>query len=113
MARSNFAQLWIDLRAFVNSYRTASAKATARRRVARRGHITLEDNPIALNLRIWNRNRRKQRHRVRMHWVRVEILRVGKLDDAAQKHHRQTVGNVIDQRETVRNEQVSQPEFPL
>src|SRR5258708_34239803 len=113
MARSNFAQLWIDLRAFVNSYRTACAKATTRRRVARRGHIALEDNPIALNLGIGNRNRRKQRYRVRMHWVRVEIFRVGNLDDAAKIHHRHTVGNMLDHSETVRNEKVSQPEFLL
>ena len=56
---------------------------------------------------------RKQSERVRMNGIAEERLARRDLDDAAGAHHRDFVGDVVDDREVVRDEQVGEPELGL
>src|SRR6266511_3751343 len=79
MTRENFAQLWINPRALVNSYRAPSAEAAARWRIDGRGHIALQNDALAFLFGIWNRDRGQQRLRVWMQRECVKLRRSGNL----------------------------------
>ena len=59
------------------------------------------------------RDRREQRLRVRVQRPREQVGRVGELDDLAEVHHGDAVGDVADDGEVVRDEEVGQPEVAL
>ena len=93
----------------------AGVEAAARRRVDRRRHVALEDDPPAapLDLRVRDRDRRQQRDRVRVERPRLSSRRRRQLDDPAEVHHRDPVADVADDRQVVGDEQVRQPEPAL
>src|SRR5712692_1770338 len=109
------------LRAAAPLPRNAVARAgsgsgtTARRWIDRRGDVTLEDHalPRSLDERIRDRNRRKQRTSVRVARTPVELLTGRSLHDLAEVHDRNSVGDVLHDREVVRYEEVSEVELAL
>src|SRR5437667_11285754 len=48
-----------------------------------------------------------------MPWPRVQSIGRGDLDDLSQVHHRDSIGDVADHGEVMRNEQVGDPELAL
>src|SRR5579884_768757 len=94
---------------------TAWRKGTAAVRIDRAGHISLEDDPplLSLRLRIRRRNGGHQGLRVRMQGVPVQILAIGNLDDAPQVHHCHAVADVAYDAEIVGDEEIRELEFLL
>src|SRR5262245_28423475 len=113
MAGQDLTQLRIDMRTLFNRQRTACAEATTRGRIDRRGHVALQNYSLSFLLWIRNRNRREQRLRVWMQRLRVQLRRARNLHDAAEVHHCHTRRDVLDDGQSVRDEQVSEFEFFL
>ena len=103
------------LRADLLRLPAARPEAAAGRRVRRARHVSLEHDPRALAAlgRGLDRHRREERLRVRMHRRVVDLLARPDLDDLAEVHHRDPVGDVADDREVVRDEEVREPELAL
>ena len=66
---------------------------------------------LPLDLRVGDRDRRQQRDRVRMERVVVQVVGRRDLHDLAEVHDRDPVGDVADDRQVVRDEEVRQPEL--
>ena len=86
--------------------RRAPLLRTARRAVEHRGEIEL-----ALQIRVGHG--REQAQRVGMERIREQHFARRDLDDAAAAHHGDLVGDVVDDGEIVRNEEVREPELGL
>ena len=93
--------------------RAAGAEAAAGRRVDRARHVTREHDPGALAARDGLRVGREEGHRVRVQRPGEELVRGRDLDDAAQVHHGDAVGDVADDREVVGDEDVGEVELLL
>ncbi|MBW8896489.1 MAG: ABC transporter ATP-binding protein [Acidobacteria bacterium] len=65
-----------------------------------------KDTRRAPGCRIWHRNRRQQRARVRMRGSREDRFRFSHLHNLSQVHHRYPAANVTHQPEIVRDEQI-------
>ena len=93
--------------------RAPGVEPAARRRVDRRGHVALQDDPPLLlgHVRVRDRHRRQQGARVGVLRVLVQRVARGHLDDLAQVHDRHAVGHVLHHRQVVRDEQVGQVEL--
>ena len=93
----------------------ARVEATGNRGIGGARQVTLDANRLStpLHLRIRDRDRGKQGDRVRMQWVVVEVVRGSDLDDLAQVHDGDPVGDVTDDRKVVRDEEIGQPELTL
>jgi len=74
----------------------AGVKVASYRRVGGAGHVTLQDNALALLLdhRVGDGYGRQQRLRVGMQRTGVQRVAVGQFDDLAQVHHRHPVADV-------------------
>ena len=68
--------------------RAARAEAAAARRVHRARHVARQHDARASSARAAARDRREQRHRVRVQRPREELGRRRELDDLAEVHHR-------------------------
>src|SRR4029077_11525141 len=95
--------------------RAAGSKPAARRWIHRRGDVALQENTLtrALDERIGDWNRRKKRARVRMARAAVELMTGCDFHDLAQVHDRDPVGDVLHDREIVRDEEVGEVELAL
>ena len=93
----------------------ACAKAAAGRWVRRVRDVALEDDalPLAALRRLLDRDRRQERLGVRVRRPVVDVLLRADLDDLAEIHHRDAVGDVPDEREVVRDEQIGEAEVAL
>ena len=96
------------MRADVNGIAAAGMEGAAGRRVNGAGHVSLEDDPLLLALRVRHGHCGEQGNGIRVEGGRVKLCRVGTLHDLAQIHHRHPVGNVLDHPEIMRDEKVSQ-----
>src|SRR5579859_3552720 len=77
------------------------AEVAARRRIRRARDVAFEHDslpPPALR-RLFDRNCRKQRLCVRMSRLVVDLMLVADLDDLAEVHDRDPIGDVADDRE--------------
>ena len=74
----------------------AGAERAAGRHVQRTRHVALEDDALARsgNIGVRNRHRRQQRLRIRMLRVFVQFICIGNLDDLAEIHDCDALGNV-------------------
>src|SRR4051794_13702896 len=90
-------------------------EVAAGRRVHRRRHVALEDDPASatLHLRIRDGHGGQERHRVRVERPGVELLRRRRLDDPPEVHHRDPVADVAHDGQVVGDEQVGEPEPAL
>ena len=91
------------------------AETTTRGRVRRTGHITLEHDPspILPPCRIGDRNCGKERLRVRVRRVVVDLILVALLDDFAEIHHGDAIAEMAHHRQVVSDEQVGNAELVL
>ena len=103
----------LDLGADLLRDRAAGAEAAAGGRVDRARDVALEHDPLVLAARDRLRVRREERHRVRVERPAEELLRGRQLDDLAEVHHRDSVGDVADDGEVVGDEEVRQVEVLL
>ena len=105
----------VDLLANIHHIRAACMEMAPRSRIDRTGHVTSEDDALAFSCdhRIRNGNRGEQCFGIRMEGIFVERIPVSQLDDLAQVHHGDAVGNVTYNREIVGNEEIGQTEFVL
>ena len=83
--------------------------------VHRAGHVALQHDRLALpaERRVCDRHRREERARVGVLGLGVEQVSRGDLHDLAEVHHQHAVGNVPDDVEIVRDEDVCQTEVVL
>jgi hypothetical protein len=82
-------------------------------RIERTRNVPGEHRPFAPQAGIGQRNRGQQCLRVWMARRREQRPAISELDDPAQVHHGDPVGDVLDHGEVVRNEHVGQPELAL
>ncbi len=82
------------------------AKSATLWRIDRRRNISFYGFVIALDGRIGNGNGRQQGFGVSVPWVSVEFVSGGHLDDLAQIHHGDAVGNMLDDGKIVGNEEI-------
>ena len=89
------------------------AEPAPRRRVRRARQVALEQDPLAgaLAARVGQRDRRQQRLRVRVRRAARTARACRDLDDLAEVHHRDAVGDVPHHRQVVRDEHVAQAEL--
>ena len=87
---------------------TARVKAAAFRRVGRARDFAAQRRGVASGFArgIWRRRRGDQRTRVGMGWRIVDFAGGADLDDLAEIHHRDTVGEAEDAGKVVRNKQI-------
>ena len=95
--------------AAVDHVGAAGVEAAARRRIERARDLSLQHNPAALCPRFRHRDRGQQRAAVGMARFREQRVRRRRLDDLAEIHHGDAVGDVLDHGEIVRDEDVGQP----
>ena len=79
----------------------AGVKAAAGRRIERARHLALQHDAAALGLRLGHRDRRQQRAAIGVAGRGEQRLRFGGLDDAAEIHHGDAVGDVLHHGEIV------------
>src|SRR5579864_4608165 len=93
----------------------AGAEPAAGRRVRRAWHVALEHDPLPLAAlaRLLDRNRRQKRLRIRMRRALVDLVPRADLDHLAEIHHGDAIGDMPDDGEIVRNEDVREPEVAL
>ena len=96
-----------------DSDRASGMEWTARWRMQRTRHLTAQDDPFAHGARRGYRNGGEKCAAIGMPRICKQSLVGSDLDDAAEMHHRDPVGNVLHHRQIVRNEYVSQPKPPL
>ena len=115
MARAAVDELRLLLGADRLRLPAARAEAAARRRVGRARDVALQHDPLALAAlaRLLDRHRRQERLRVRMRRALVDVVLRADLDDLAEIHHRDAVGDVPHDRQVVRDEDVGQAEVAL
>ena len=90
------------------------------RRPQRARHVAFQPDalpafPLARRAaeRLGHRNRRQQRHRVRVPRLGVQLVPVGDLDDLAQVHDRHPVADMPDHGQVVRDHHVGQAQLVL
>ena len=78
-------------------------------------HVAAQHDPLAprAHVRVGHRHRREQRLGVGMHRQRADALGRPDLDDLAEVHHRDPVGDLAHHRQVVGDEHVGQPELVL
>src|SRR6266550_1780857 len=86
----------------------ARVEDTARRGIRRRRNVARENDSLLARLGIGDRNRREKSLGVRHQRLAVEIVRRRQLHDFAEVHHGDTVGDVLDNRQVVRDEHVGE-----
>ena len=105
----------LDLGADLRRVAAARVEAAAGGRVDRARHVALEHDPLALlgEVGVGHGHGREQRLGVGHDRPRVELLRRRELDELAEVHDRDPVGDVADDAEVVRDEDVGEVELVL
>ena len=93
--------------------RAAGVETAAGWRVERAWHIPLQDDLLALEIRVRDWNGRHQGLGVGMKRVLVQLYTVGQLDYLAQVHHGDPVADVLDYAHIVSDKEVGQVELAL
>src|SRR5262245_53061174 len=91
-----------------DSMGTTREKMASRWRRKRTWNITPQQLPLPPRVRLRDGDRCKQRTGIWMPWISEQLLRGCSLDDAAEVHDRDPVGDVLDHGKVVRNENISQ-----
>src|SRR6516162_6036 len=84
--------------------RAARMEGATFRRIERRGHIPFEHDALSLDTRIRDRRRLDECARVGMFRRIEDVLLSANLDDAAEIHHRDAVGDMLHDAEVMRDE---------
>ena len=109
----NGHQRWIQSSTAILHERTPGGKTASGRDVVRAGEISHQFMPVArlVGMRGWDR--RQQRLRIGMCRRCEQTIRSCDLDNAAEIHDRNAIGDVAHDREIVRNEQIGELQLPL
>ena len=86
----------------------SGVEATASRRICGGGNVAVQHDAVHLNVWVRVRDRREQRPRVRMERMREDVLLAAEFHHRAEVHNADLIRNELDDREIVRNEQISQ-----
>jgi FtsZ-binding cell division protein ZapB len=113
VAGGDFAEVGVDAGAVGDGLGAAGVEAAAGGRVDGRGHVALEDDAVALVRGVGDGDGGEQGARVGVERVGVQLLGRGHLDDAAEVHDGHAVGDVLDDGEAVRDEEVGEVELAL
>ena len=113
MRRANLTQGRRHLRADSLRQPTPRPKWAARGGIERAGHVAAKNNALALASFLSSGNRREQRLRIGHARISVEILGACNFDKLAKIHDADAIADILDDRQIMRNEQVSQPELLL
>src|SRR5262245_19417929 len=113
VARRDLLQHLLVLRTRRHAQAAPRMEPAARGRIDRTRHVALEQDALALEGRIGNRNRRQERFRIRVLGVGVELLGGRDLHDLAEVHHGDARADVLDDREVVGDEDVREAELRL
>lgn len=105
--RSKF-QSWLHLIADLFSIRAARVKATARGRINRAGHISLENDSFLLMVWIGHRHCGEKRAGIRVFGVAVDRLTRRDFYDLAEIHDRYPVADMLNHSEIVRDEEIGE-----
>ena len=105
---AHVAEFRVHLFADIYCQRAARVEAAAARRVHRAGYIAHQDDALAFLFddRIGDRHGGEQRLGVGVQGIVVERIAIRQFDDFAQIHDGDTVGDVADHRQIVRDKQV-------
>ena len=105
------ASLALPVVKFVGKLLATRAEPAAGRGIRGTRNIALQDDPppCALLPRIRQRNGRKQRLSVRMRGHAEYLIDVSDLDDLAEIHHRNAVGDMPHDRQIVSDEKIREP----
>ncbi len=76
-------------------------------------HLAAQDDPFALGARGGHRNGGKERPGIGMPWISEYRLAFSDLDNSAEMHHGDAIGNVPHHGEVVRNENVGKAKSSL
>src|SRR5438067_13136969 len=110
LASAHTAQRWLDLSAYGLGQRATGAEPAARGRVDRRGSLP-EGRVTDLGaLDRWDRHRHRLQQ-LRCVWMTCKLehgLAVADLDDLAEVHHGDPVGEIAHNRKVVRDEDIRQ-----
>src|SRR2546427_4765208 len=105
--RSKF-QSWLHLIADLLSIGAARVKATARGRLNRAGHISLENDSFLLMVWIGHRYCGEKRAGIRVFGVAVDRLTRRDFYDLAEIHDRYPVADMLNHSEIVRDEEIGE-----
>ena len=91
----------------------AGAERAAGRHVQRTRHVAFKDDALArsCDIRVRNRNGRQKRLRIRVLRVLVQLVGVRDLDDLAEVHDGDALGNVPHDKKVMRDEQIRNAEL--
>ena len=92
---------------------TAGMEATALGRIGRGRNISLQHDTFHLFVGIGVGDSRKQGLGIRMQGVRENIFLTAEFHHATQVHNTDLVGDKLDHRQIMGNEQIGQSSFPL
>src|SRR5262245_31330786 len=87
---------------------TARVKVASRGRRKRTRNIALQELPLPSAVRLRDEYHGEQGTGIGMSWIREQLVRSRGLDDAAEIHDGNPIGDVLDHRKIVRNEDVGQ-----
>ena len=88
-------------------------EATTRWRIQRAGHLARQLDALGTRSGINCRNRGEQCARVGMAWVGIDFVTVRNFDDLAEIHNRNTLADVFDHAQVVRDEEIGQVQLLL
>ena len=102
----------LDL-AVIHGHRAARMETAAGGRVQGAGYVTLEDDALAANLRIGDRDGGHESLGVGMEGVAEKLHASRQFDHLAEVHNCHPVGDMLDHAQVVGDEEVGQTEFVL
>lgn len=111
MAAAYVPEFGLLVLAALHAAAASGVEPAAGRRVDGVGHLALEDNALALEMGVRVGHGGYERLRVGVAAVLKELLGVGDLHDLAEVHDRGPVGDVLDHRHAVGDEQEGHPEL--
>ena len=113
MSGGRFGESGVFMSADVFCIRAARVEVTACRRIDRGGDFASENLLLPMPVRIRDRYRVEQGLGIRMPRPAVQVCRRGDFDNSPKVHDRDSVADMFDDTQIMRNEEVSQAEFFL
>ena len=108
----DFSQRWSNAAAFLTSHEATRMEFTTMRRSDRTGDIAFQNDPLfAQTFNIRCRDRREKSNGVRMSRIFKYRFRIRKLNDISKIHDANTIGNITNDGQVVRDEHVGQVLF--
>src|SRR6266446_2511339 len=88
-------------------------EAATRWWIQRAGYLARQLDALGTHRGVDCRNRGEQRARVGMAWISIDFVTVRNFDDLAEIHNRDTLADVFDHSQVVRDEEIGQVQLLL